>query len=351
MPGEQRHNPPLNADPAGAGSADAIPAAAGPRRDPASGPPAPAVRALQWIGVPLLVLAAVAGALGMHAAQRPSTGRTPASGVPTGSAVPRELSASEIQSLHSAEQRLVAECMSRHGFRYWPNPLDPVPELRDFPYVVDDLDWARRHGYGSQLQRRMDEVLEASPNRRYARGLTPARRAAYLDALNGTPDAGAELTATLPSGLRVRRSARSCVSWAQRALYADLPTWYRAVKVTDALPPAAYALAQRDNRLRAAVERWSGCMRAAGHPYANPAQARAAVSQAAPSAPSVPSAQEIRLAVAEATCARRTGLASTARTVDRDQLRELQARHRTEVIDRWRLSVAALPRAREVLDR
>jgi hypothetical protein len=260
----------------------------------------------------------------------------------------RELRTDEVELLYSAEQLLVTDCMTRKGFRYWVNPRNPVPELRDFVYGVDDVEWARRNGYGGYLQRRLDQVLNANPNRQYAQRLTGTRRAAYLEALNGTPDAGTALTATLPSGITVRRSSRSCTSEAQRELYVDLPAWYRAVKVTEAVPLVAYGLAQADGRLKAAVGRWSACMHAAGHPFADPQQPRASVTTTVADAPSP---QEVRLAVAEATCAQGTGLADTARTVNGEYTRQVETRYRTEVTDKRRLAVAALPRAHEVLRR
>ncbi|MEU4356236.1 hypothetical protein [Streptomyces virginiae] len=46
--------------------------------------------------------------------------------------------------LHDAEQELQRRCMTAAGFRYRAKPENPLPEARDFPYVVDDAQWAGR---------------------------------------------------------------------------------------------------------------------------------------------------------------------------------------------------------------
>src|SRR4051794_25468603 len=57
---------------------------------------------------------------------------------------PRSITHADTELLYTAEQLLIKACMRRAGFTYHPAPRNPVPGYRDFPYVVDDVDWARR---------------------------------------------------------------------------------------------------------------------------------------------------------------------------------------------------------------
>lgn len=61
--------------------------------------------------------------------------------------------------------------MRAEGFSYWPVPRVPHPDLRDFPYGVDDVDWARGHGFGRRIEQQLDEEAAASPRARYQSGL------------------------------------------------------------------------------------------------------------------------------------------------------------------------------------
>jgi hypothetical protein len=308
-------------------------------------------RAAATLRTPALVAALLSAALPAVAGCSSATPGAAAADQARSAARPveagREITAAESALLYTAEQTLIRQCMSRRGFQFWITPSNPVPEYRDFPYVVDDVAWARKHGYGSALQRRMDRALTSDPNHRHVESLPAARRAAHLEALNGRPHPGGTLRAVLPSGMVVGRSDRSCVSEAQRNLYTDLPAWYRASKVTENLPGLRQGLVHGDRRVIAGTTIWSRCMRLAGYPYADPGQARAAVPP--PDRPGA-LAREIRVATAEATCAGQSGLAATVRDRDRHVKRLVDQRYRSEVSDRLRLQLAALPRARAVVE-
>jgi hypothetical protein len=102
-----------------------------------------------------------------------------------------------------------------------------------------------------------------------------------------------------------------------------------------------------DTRFGQAVSVWSRCVHEAGYPYNTPDAARAAMS--APGRPGLRD-QEIRLAVTEATCAGRTGLSATARELDSHYGQVLRERYRTEVATQRRMELAAIPRARAIVD-
>ncbi|NES29271.1 hypothetical protein GCE86_18005 [Micromonospora terminaliae] len=273
-----------------------------------------------------------------------AAGRQPVATAPPPAAPAASAPAAEV--LHAATQLLIRDCMQRRGFRYWPVPRRPVPELREFPYVLDDVSYARRHGYGGVLERRFEAAMAADPNTRYARELPPERAAAAVRAVNGDPGEPDALRATLPAGGVLRRSSHSCTSEAERHLYGDLPAWYRAAKTTDNLAGLRVGRVLADRRYAAGVTAWRRCMRGAGHDYADPAAARASVPE--PASGTVP-AGEVRLAVAEASCATETGLGRLARRLDAEHRRAVERQFPTEVADRLRLEGAALPRARAVL--
>ena len=80
--------------------------------------------------------------------------------------------------------------MARLGFRLVLT-TDPVPETaRSFPFVVDDVAWTRRYGYGLAFERVAAAGRATDPNETYFRGLSPQRRVAALRAFNGDPANG-----------------------------------------------------------------------------------------------------------------------------------------------------------------
>ncbi|MEV0459567.1 hypothetical protein [Catellatospora methionotrophica] len=266
-----------------------------------------------------------------------------------GAAAPRPqgvVPGDQAELLHAAEQILIGQCLDDRGFSYWPQPRNPVPELRDFPYVLDDVDWARRHGFGSELQRRFDEPQPGDPYSGYLRGLSPARRSAFLMALNGKPGGSGDLVAKLPNGMEVKRSDTSCVSLAEQRLYGDVRAWYQAKRVTDGLGGARVGLVTADPAYTVALHAWSACMRGRGFAYATPDDARAAVPDSTtPGA----FAREVEIAVAEATCAVDSGMAATVASLDRHYAEVVTREQQSAVDTRARLATAALPRAREIV--
>ncbi|MFB6846593.1 hypothetical protein ACFCXS_17275 [Streptomyces sp. NPDC056373] len=271
--------------------------------------------------------------------------RPPDAGKADGAAV-RALTAQEKNRLHRAEQLLLRTCMREHGFEYHPVPRDPVPQAKEFPYVVDDVAWARRHGYGSDIQREMARMREKDVNQRYFRSLPPDRRAQALRAANGRDPNG--VTARTLDGMVLRRSTEGCQSQADRVLYGDLAAWFQAEVAQDSLPEVRRKRVMADPAFGRAVKQWARCMRAAGHPYAGPAQLREEALPG-PGEPALAPRQEIRLAVAEARCAADSGLARTAQALDRTYTIRLRHQYRSELDAAQRLQLGALPRADEVI--
>ncbi|MFI7602156.1 hypothetical protein [Actinoplanes sp. NPDC049681] len=263
----------------------------------------------------------------------------------------RAITAEEAGLLHLGEQTLIKRCLERAGFRWTVEARNPVAEDRDFPYVLDDVAWARAHGYGSDVRERVRRAQESDPNRAYTLALSPQQRQAAADALNGDPRPGRDadvVSVRLPNGMLIRRSERGCQAQAERALYGDLARWTRSRGVVSALKGLVEQRVLGDARYTAAVARWSRCMAAEGHPYASPAAARSAFADTPATGPS--RVRELAVARAEATCATRTGLSATAGKLARHYTDALNADHRADVDLALRLQVQALPRARAAVD-
>jgi hypothetical protein len=265
---------------------------------------------------------------------------------PSGSAaLPRPLTAAELDLLGRARQVLTGECMARHGFRWVLPDARPsgLPELPEFPFVVDDVQWARQHGYGSDIIQQRQKTRGADPNAQYLAALPADRRAAATVALRGPGPWGLEVR--LPDGSRVSRSDKGCESEALRGLYSDLLGWFRGTRTVNTFPSLAYERMVRDPMLEGAVEAWARCMRAAGLAYPSPQALRTALG------PDPPQAREVRFAVAEATCATGTPLGRTARQLNQRYLAQLTDQYRAEVVTLRRLQLAALSRAAAIIQR
>ncbi|MEV0323111.1 hypothetical protein ACIBKX_33685 [Streptomyces sp. NPDC050658] len=177
---------------------------------------------------------------------------------------PRKATGRELALLDRAEDVLVRRCMARHGFRYRTATSVTPDELRDFPHVVDDLAWARRHGYGGGLLRKAQRQRAERPNSAYVQRLSPERRHAYATALSG--DGAKAMEITIPSGGTIGQSSTGCLAEAKGNLYGGLREWFRAETLASNIPDHADEV-RRHPDFRSAVRQWSDCIRAKGHPY------------------------------------------------------------------------------------
>ncbi|WP_053741126.1 hypothetical protein [Streptomyces sp. NRRL WC-3618] len=296
------------------------------------------------VGVLLLCLAAPV--LSACTAAPPST--SPETTTPEPTVAARGLTPTDRQTLAKAEALLTRDCMVKRGFSF--HVTDDLPDGIDrlFPYVVDDLSWAAEHGYGSDIQRKRDTLAANDPNQLYFQSLSATRREAAIDALNGPEARGLE--ARVPGMGTVQHSDQGCESEAQRSLYSDLPKWYSAWKVTDALKRSVPSAVAQDKRFTAAVSQWSACMRAKGHPYSSPLETRQRFVRPAGAPGSGESrAAEIATAKAEARCALTSGLAKTARTLALAEQAKTESDHSTEFTNRKTLESGALDRARDIV--
>ncbi|MDC0769936.1 hypothetical protein [Streptomyces sp. HD] len=290
-----------------------------------------------------LIVVSMAAALATVSCQAPSSSTDP------DASAARPLTEPERQLLYDAEQQLTRSCMAARGFRMQPVPRRPLPEDRDFPYVIDDVRWAARHGYGSDLEVRRERLRATDPNSRYFAGLSQTDRRRAVAAYNGAQSAD-RLEVRAPNGMTVGRIDDGCTAQAQTQLYSDLAKWFHADVVIGALPPLRQQKVAADGEFKAAVKKWSACMRGRGMNYSDPYQPRDAFNDTTKATAAKDGdarrRKEVRTAVAEAECAHDSGLSATARRLDRHYDAQLRNRYRAEVRSKLRLERAALQRAR-----
>lgn len=261
----------------------------------------------------------------------------------------RELTAAEKVQVRHAEQTLVEQCMDKAGFRYWVAYLPTADQLKSGGYLVTDVDWARRNGYGSRFQDRMAEIQRTDPNAGYANSLSKPERIRYGKTLDGR-SSGSLVTARLPGGGTVQTSDSGCVAEAKDQLYGDFETWFQVEKIAENLPRTYAPKVLKDTRFVHSLGTWSTCMKASGYDVADPPQARQLLTKLTNGMTRDKSFEvEVELAVAEASCATSTPLAGTARAVQ-DEYRAKELRqYGDDVATYERMSVAALGRAREIV--
>ncbi|MGW7278055.1 hypothetical protein ACWGIV_07035 [Streptomyces sp. NPDC054844] len=256
----------------------------------------------------------------------------------------RDLTAAEEVEIDRAEEELVRRCMRREGFHYWAGPVAGIAERKAGGYVVDDVEWARRYGYGRSFDVAAEKARRSHPNITYAAALPEKQRVRYSRALDG--DFDDTLTVELPSGGSVRTPRTGCYAKARGQLYGDYPTWFRARKTVTSLTPLYVPRILRDKRLVTAVTAWSHCMKDSGKPFESPddiRRQRAGLIKGM----SEPQARkaESALAVTEAECARKTSLGKIARALEKEYREQALRDYSKEFTTYQRMRMSALARA------
>lgn len=288
----------------------------------------------------VLIAAVGCGGPGTAAPAQPTRGGGPA----------RDLTAAEEVVLDRAEELLVQRCMARAGFSFWPAAVAGAAEREGHGYVLDDVGWAKKYGYGGQFAKKAERSRRDGPNASYLNALPRTRQIRYDAALDGRLS-GDALEVELPQGGTVKTPGDGCRATAQTKLYGDFPTWFRARTISTNLTSLYVPDLVRDGRFREAVEAWSACMRAKGHDYADPPAVRAELPELTQGLDDAEAhAVEVRLAVDEATCATTTRLAATGRELEREYRAEKTARYSEDARTYQRLRLSALARAHEVVD-
>lgn len=256
--------------------------------------------------------------------------------------------------LGEAEQRLIADCMRDKGFEYRLDPDGPRSEAPERRFGLDDVAWARRHGYGlAEADRSGDRGGEAaaenSPQARYLASLPPGRRAEFDWALNGTDRAAIVVPA--PGRGQIFTSADGCQADARGRLYGGLREWTEAKAAVVNLEYLTFDEVVVQPQYTKALADWHACMTARGLAYPSSSEAIAAVAKESWSRTAEDAwKREVTVAVADAECNREAGLASTGTRLQREHVQHA-ARHEFARQTRYytRAVTTALDRARSVV--
>ncbi len=207
------------------------------------------------------------------------------------------------RELNLAQQRSMAGCMQRLGYRYLsPSPARPPTAA----IVTADVAAARtRHLRGAAAPGRPG----TDPEDAYLRQLPGPQRARYSAALLGSQSQLA--TTPIPGGGTVSYGTGGCLGTARRQLFGSLPAFI----LDSYLPQVAdlrFGSYLASYRLyTAALRGWRQCMAAAGQHFTSPAAALKSVEALA--ARSMTTARSLAadqraVAGADAACGARTGL-------------------------------------------
>jgi hypothetical protein len=288
-----------------------------------------------------LVSAVVTGCGGAH--NSPTTMGPP----PPGGA--RQLTDAEQSRISDAQQRLIGACMRRQGFEFWEAERLSLQESRTLGYVLDDVAWARKYGYGSRLRAKDAAARAANPNLAYRKSLSEQRRHAYDDALDGGLDVPV-ISVKIPGGGTVSKQMGGCAAESEKKLYGDPQEWFRAEKTSGHLRSLYVPKVLADKRFSAAQDAWSHCMKKAGYDYRDPGASRqAAIARSDRAAEPKVFEAERKLAVADATCVRATDLRSIGEERERHYVAQLRDRYGDALDTYFRLQHQALDRARKIV--
>jgi hypothetical protein len=232
--------------------------------------------------------------------------------------------------ISDAEQHLITLCMRKRGFRYWEEKPLSLEESRPIGYVQDDVDWARSHGYGSRIAAKEDRTRLHNPNIAYRKSLSRSRQNAFDIAMDGGRDA-VVLKSPTPSGGTISKQSGGCAGQAEKMLYGDPAAWFRSDVTVRNLRPLYVDKLLRDKEFTSAVSAWSQCMDKAGHPFPDPDAARQSTREHSAEQTRAEEtrtfANEARIAVADATCARSVSLRSIGERREAHYIGELAAKY------------------------
>ncbi|MFB4422296.1 hypothetical protein C5F59_014535 [Streptomyces sp. QL37] len=259
----------------------------------------------------------------------------------------RDLTVPEEMEIEYAEYALVKECMENKGFKYWVGPVASTDARRAGRYVIDDIAWAKKYGYGRAFDEAAEKDRRDHPNVRYPNALQRKDRIRYNTALNGDYDD--VLSVELPAGGTVETPRTGCWAGARTQLYGDLEAWFKARKTVTGLTPLYVPDILADERMKKTVAAWSRCMKEAGRPFSSPDEIREKrITETEKMSSEEARAYEIDVAVTEATCAVETTLGKTARRLEREYRSIALKKYGKENSAYQRMGLAALSRAREL---
>lgn len=249
----------------------------------------------------------------------------------------------ELDVLHDAVEFRIRDCMAAQGVRYIPGPRSPGFGYRSFPYVIDDVGWAKAHGFGRDIEAKLDQDAKNGTAGRYYHSLSREQLDAYGQALTRGRLTG--LSATSPLGGTVTHSDGGCEAEVWQQIYGSAAQWFQASTIVTNLDNIRHSMVQSDNKFAVAVHAWSKCMLGNGIAVADPATLQQ--TQLAKTGVTAQS-QDIAVATFEAQCAVTSGLSRSVQELDHSYGDQLHTKYRSTYDTLYRLQLTALPLARSV---
>jgi len=191
---------------------------------------------------------------------------------------PEEL-ALKFDAQNKRREELIAQCLTRAGFEYIPNPgTVGITNVSDNMWRPDDRDWVVQYGYGMTYSP-WNDVVEApvaentyvDPNAAYLDSLSDSERDAFYVALYGPPNDGVPSGIVSDDGQIIDMEAfvelQGC--WGKAQYQIDDGSRDRAITSTEFAPLFdAMNKMHEDlwNNVSEPEQDWAACMAGAGYP-------------------------------------------------------------------------------------
>jgi hypothetical protein len=264
----------------------------------------------------------------------------------------------ERRTLFLAQEQLILKCMKAKGKIYFANELPAKSSTWDtfgqFTTVGpgDDVEKARRQGYGSADLLRQEKSSPKSRNGDYSKSLPPAQKAQWEKALIGD---GKTISYSVPGRGDGGSPANGCFADANRELYKDLTKWYQAEATITSIGGLISSKFAADEEFPGIVTKWASCMGANGYDFKSPTEAGSAAVGAVRAASkskngyAAAKGREIKIAVAAAECDKQVGYSATGKRIWSKHQAQILTEREADVLAYRELRLAALTRAKEVL--
>ncbi|MFD8522605.1 hypothetical protein ACFV2D_21720 [Streptomyces capillispiralis] len=225
--------------------------------------------------------------------------------------------------LWQAQSNLVGKCMRERGYFYEVDNGKSPPARDGFPFGIESVAWAEKYGFTDPGTVQEGRARTGNPNQRYYETLTKEKQARYMAALyGGRRDL---VSVELDNGAVVSASRRGCSAAAERELYGDFSRWFTHSTVASQLKSSALSAAMEDSAYVRATHAWARCVAGLGHEADSPQQLRQSFEERRSAMTKEDSVRmERTLAVAEATCVRRTELARTGKRLHEVHLKRVE---------------------------
>jgi hypothetical protein len=253
------------------------------------------------------------------------------------------------ERIWAAEEDLNRRCMQRLGFTV--HPATPAHEVGsdDYPYPrTPTLAAAEHAGYAGASE--PGPPPGQAPTEAFLT-LPAVDRQRYLTALEGPGPVMSGLRVVTDDGGERFVPTSGCRGETMRVIFADLSAAVRLLALTEHSVVRAQRAADADPRVTTVLERWSACMREAGHPgLRSPEDARGRAEAFFHEGPSSDARRRaVALAVADVHCAVRHDLDRVRHDVWSEHLVADQVAHEADLVALRELQVEALRRAQAAL--